>query len=573
MDENVYITMGALALSFSGNFINAIGLVYQKKGHMRIQNTQKKTSIALLTWRLNRDGHLVGMPPKIPRIGEKDLKNVKEESLIAEFMASNQRSFLSEPQWAFGFGIYLMGSLMHVAALGFGPQALLMPMEGVTLAANAVLAPGCLGEQLSNQGIIGTIVVVFGITVTVIFGPHSSITYTATEMLDMLQNLPFLLWTIAMGGFSLAVFVAMTLAKWQNGRASIVMDGNLDKQHARLICFGCVWMAGVFSSATMLTAKQTMELLETTLMGDNQFTTVIPFVILINFVLMNFLMEYWKQKALATFSALIVVPLFQVSLVVLSTIGGALYFDEFSGMELYRTAFFVLGLVIVCAGIVVLAMSGKKRESPGRTVFSAVLAVMTGKRLLKRARQKAAYRCTSIAALGAGVGQDELDDQREVVAAPEEADDDDEGENEGPTTPILKHTQPLQSQSQPQSLESGLRLDRNEWNPRNLEKVALENPGSPSVQLGELAPIRSPIRDSGMRRIMTADSEEGHVAAPVACLPASRISLPPISMSPQSDASPHHSPSLHPHVPHSNNEALAGLESEQILNPDAEDNC
>ena len=104
MDENVYITMGALALSFSGNFINAIGLVYQKKGHMRIQNTQKKTSIALLTWRLNRDGHLVGMPPKIPRIGEKDLKNVKEESLIAEFMASNQRSFLSEPQWEFGFG-------------------------------------------------------------------------------------------------------------------------------------------------------------------------------------------------------------------------------------------------------------------------------------------------------------------------------------------------------------------------------------------------------------------------------------------------------------------------------------
>lgn len=114
----VYVTISALALSFAGNFINAIGLIYQKMGHMRMHSSRTRTAIALLTWRLQRDGHLVGMPPRIPRIGEICPRSprieeicqdsmLKEESLIAECITASQRSFLSEPLWAFGFGASL----------------------------------------------------------------------------------------------------------------------------------------------------------------------------------------------------------------------------------------------------------------------------------------------------------------------------------------------------------------------------------------------------------------------------------------------------------------------------------
>jgi hypothetical protein len=297
---------------------------------------------------------------------------------------------------------------MHVAALGFGPQALLMPMEGVTLAANAVLAPVILGEEISARGMWGTGIVICGIAITVIFGPHSSITYTASEMVQMLSQVPFLLWSMFVMGFSTLVFSAILVVKARNKEAGIVMTGQLNVPGAHVICFGSVWIAGVFSSATMLTAKQTMELLETTLMGNNQFTTMIPFIILINFILMNFLMEYWKQKALAVFNALIVVPIFQVCLVVLSVVGGAIYFDEFKGMPLYRTLLFMVGLLVVCGGIVVLSTSTKPpKEHPGRTMFAMTLAVMTAQRLLRRARKRLLQNMEIAAE---GVGGDEVGD-------------------------------------------------------------------------------------------------------------------------------------------------------------------
>merc|ERR1712225_101389 len=103
----------------------------------------------------------------------------------------------------------MIGSLMHVAALGFGSQALLTPMEGVTLAANAVLAPIFLNERLKTTDSIGTTVIIVGITVTVIFGPHSSITYNAQDMLRMLSESAFLAWTLITTFFTVVVFAVI----------------------------------------------------------------------------------------------------------------------------------------------------------------------------------------------------------------------------------------------------------------------------------------------------------------------------------------------------------------------------
>lgn len=164
------------------------------------------------------------------------------------------------------------------------------------------------------------------------------------------------------------------------------MNGGLDRPGARLICFTSIWLAGVFSSTGMLTAKQTMELVEMSLVGENQFTNSIPFVILVNFAVSNFLMEYWKQKALANFSALVVVPCFQVCLVVLSVVGGAIYFGEFDGMEPYRIVLFLFGLGVVCAGILLLSAPGPEDDKRGKTMYSMACVVVFAQRLRRRAR-------------------------------------------------------------------------------------------------------------------------------------------------------------------------------------------
>lgn len=376
-DEFTPEVVMAVMLSFAGNVVNAFGYIMQKMGHSRVQRSRSSANIQLMRLRYRIDER--------SDVSYEDAIEAAEE----ERKQAEDHTFLTEPIWVIGFVLYMIGSLMHVASLGFGPQALLTPMEGVTLAANAVLAPIFLNEQLKSSDYWGTAVVLIGITLTVIFGPHSSITYTAREMLEMLSEAAFLAWTLITTVFTLGVFTIVHLEEKKNeegagGRKE--MNGDLSKPGARIIVFGNIWIAGIFSSWTMLTAKQVAELTETTLSGKgNQFNQPTPYWIFGTFLLFNLLMEFFKQKALAQFSALIVVPVFQVNLVVLSVIGGAIYFSEFDGMEGWRIGAFCAGLFIVCAGIVTLSMAAHK-EKPIR-LYSTILVVLVAQKMVRKLRR------------------------------------------------------------------------------------------------------------------------------------------------------------------------------------------
>jgi len=134
-----------------------------------------------------------------------------------------------------------------------------------------------------------------------------------------------------------------------------------------------------------------MELLETTASGKNQFMQAMVWVILFNFLLMNVVMEYWKQKALASYNALVVVPLFQVALTVLTVVTGAIYFEEFAGMEDFKILCFVGGLGVVCLGMYIVA-GDDGGKSPGDvekpvSLFTAVYVVMVTRRWLYKTRK------------------------------------------------------------------------------------------------------------------------------------------------------------------------------------------
>ena len=167
-----------ILLSFFGNFINALGYIIQKLAHHDIQRDRDVAHKALcvrlslkmpdmltaprqsgrLSFKLERAGFV--KLDSLQRIltGEKSTaaalstSQETEEILRENIVEAEQRLYTSHPLWLGGFLTYGIGSLLHVASLGFGPQALLMPLEGVTLAANALLAPMFLGERLTCEG-------------------------------------------------------------------------------------------------------------------------------------------------------------------------------------------------------------------------------------------------------------------------------------------------------------------------------------------------------------------------------------------------------------------------------------
>lgn len=142
-------TVLALVLSIIGNIIGGCGYILQKKAH---NNTNAQ-----------------------PR--------------------QEQKSFTTNPLWILGFFIYACGSIMHGTALAYGPQTLLQPMESFCLITNAVLAPVFLDEYLTFQDVVSIGVIIIGVSVVVIFGPHSTVQHDAQHLLRRFLVARFLLYT------------------------------------------------------------------------------------------------------------------------------------------------------------------------------------------------------------------------------------------------------------------------------------------------------------------------------------------------------------------------------------------
>merc|ERR1719192_331661 len=74
-------------------------------------------------------------------------------------------------------------------------------------------------------------------------------------------------------------------------------------------------------------------------------------------IAVNVGLEIFRQKALLYFDASFVVPLFQVSLILGSTVMGAVYFEEFQTLSTLYLVLFALSIGIVLQGVAILAFN------------------------------------------------------------------------------------------------------------------------------------------------------------------------------------------------------------------------
>jgi len=368
MDSTVVF---AIILSAVGNIINAWGMIGMKVGHERADSKR-------MAWALQRYMEIRDVEDEDKGPSSQSKENLKDASRNIN-SAQLSTAFCKEGMWWLGFGTYSAGSLMHVASLAFGPSALLNPMEGLTLVANALSAPPCLGEILTWQDVVGTIVILIGTVVVVIFGPHSSETFTAGEMLDRFGRTPFVLWSIFIWSVTLAGWFYSKHIEYTNMRDDIQMDGSLKPRGAMFLALLYTNTKGVMGGYTMLFGKMSAEVLADSGEGDDQLTKWETYMFFLLFILFNVGMEYWRQKALSLFSTMYCVPLFQVSLVIFAVITGAIFFSEFDEMNTHELILFIVGVLIICLGVVILSSvteSRKQRSVKPLVKFKAAVTAL-----------------------------------------------------------------------------------------------------------------------------------------------------------------------------------------------------
>lgn len=311
------LTILGILMSFVGNFVNSVGYILQKIGYQRLLEKQQ---------------------------AEPNLEH----------------KIWSEGIWVAGFVTYAVGSLTHGAALGFASQALLVPMEGVTLVANAFLAPIFLGEKLGTAEMLGSLICCIGIAITVLFGPNSEQEYTTDDLLEFWYTPQFLIYGSLQAGAGVFAYCTLLKVRAINRAENVEYDGQtgaMDMPRAKLAANLHTAIAGVLAAFNVLFLKTVSTvLLNSPEPASERFSTPWPYVFIVAFILCNLSMEIWKQKALQQFESVYIVPVFQAALIVLAVLTGGVFFKEFNSMAaLNLVIFFVVGLATVAAGVFVLA--------------------------------------------------------------------------------------------------------------------------------------------------------------------------------------------------------------------------
>eukprot|EP01083_Nonionella_stella_P280966 956008_1 len=255
--------------------------------------------------------------------------------------------------WVSGFMIYVVGSLLNAAALKFGAQSVVAPLGALTLVANTILATKFLGEPFEKNDIWGILLVILGSVLAVIFGPKSQGPDPTVEELQQLAAEPaFLIFFFIFTGIALGDFIGVKYYE----RKNFTDKENKEVKHgAKFLMVSYVALASYFGSVNVLFMKAIVLILAG--FEVDYFKGWILYFVIIGIVVVNVLLEFFRQRALAYFGALFVVPIYQVLLIVGSAMMGAVFFNEFAGLEAYELVLFILAIIITMIGVATMAFN------------------------------------------------------------------------------------------------------------------------------------------------------------------------------------------------------------------------
>jgi len=320
------------------------------------------------------------------KLGHNKLKEYNDKNL------SKPKGYLTSCYWIFGFITVLAGSATNALALKYAAQSLVLPLSVTTLLVNTILAIIILKEPWNIFDVVGIIVIIVGTVLSVIFGP------TATEnswiintFYERYLDIVFIAVMISFSVIAMFCYIYCKIIMFLNSKRVPVQDmiksksltedqpqGTIKRSGGRsgkeikafryspekskrfLICI--VFVTSYFGSTNQLFLKTVLEII--TVGGNKFFIYALFYINIFLFVITTILLEYFRQLSLKLFNSLYVVPIFQVLLIVVGSVMGGIYFNEFSSMTTKKIIGFCVGICAVILGVIVLTVSNylnKKR--------------------------------------------------------------------------------------------------------------------------------------------------------------------------------------------------------------------
>eukprot|EP01084_Bolivina_argentea_P256650 432171_1 len=333
----------AVVLATAGAVAHAIGYVIQRKGHIQVhEHNNTPTVKSKISATTTPDYHF----------DQQYFASIKSDESITD---EKKKTYVTNCLWITGFATYVSGSALAAIALRFGAQSVVAPITSLTLVCNTIFAAKFLGEKLKKHHGYGIMLVIVGSVLTVVFGPNEGPDPTIDQLKQNYSRPIFLFVGIILTTIALFDYLGVKYFQYLNinDEKTIPTDKTYIIHGKRYLMVSYICLAAYFGGLSALFIKSGVTLLAT--MTIEYLTDWYFYLLVFLNILVNILLEYWRQKALAAFGALITVPMYQVLYVIGASVLGAVYFDEFISVLLYELALFIVAIIITLIGVIILA--------------------------------------------------------------------------------------------------------------------------------------------------------------------------------------------------------------------------
>ncbi|XP_057456590.1 probable magnesium transporter NIPA6 [Lotus japonicus] len=253
-------------------------------------------------------------------------------------------TYLLEPLWWAGMVTMIIGEIANFVAYIYAPAVLVTPLGALSIIVSAVLAHFLLKERLQQMGVVGCVSCIVGSIVIVIHAPQEHTPNSVLEVWNLATEPAFVVYAVA----TVSAVLALIL--------------HFEPRYGQTNMLVYLGICSLMGSLTVVSIKAIGIAIKLTLDGISQaaypqtwfFVSVATICVLTQ---LNYL-----NKALDTFNAAIVSPVYYVMFTTLTIIASVIMFKDWSGQDASSIASEICGFITVLSGTIILHGTREKEE-------------------------------------------------------------------------------------------------------------------------------------------------------------------------------------------------------------------
>ncbi|MBA0712115.1 hypothetical protein Golax_011235 [Gossypium laxum] len=239
-----------------------------------------------------------------------------------------------------------MGEIANFVAYIYAPAVLVTPLGALSIIVSACLAHFLLNERIQKMGIVGCVSCIVGSVVIVIHAPQE---HTPSSVQDI--------WTLATQPAFL-VYVVATLS------AVLALVLHFEPHYGQTNILVYLGICSLMGSLTVVSIKAIGIAIKLTLDGMSQIAYPQTWFFLTVAVICVITQLIYLNKALDTFNATLVSPVYYVMFTTLTIIASVIMFKDWSGQNAGSIASEICGFITVLSGTIILHVTREQEPPP-----------------------------------------------------------------------------------------------------------------------------------------------------------------------------------------------------------------